>query len=123
MSDIKALVGEWMQNPQAVTSLVASAVKDPKALARAAGVTDQQLSVLSGFGGLVSGLLRSPSSSTVAAADATPDQPTTVTPAPSSGSSTAVVAVVGLVAVTGAIAILGTVSAVALSKQSSRPQS
>jgi hypothetical protein len=56
MSDIKALVGQIIQNPESVKSLV-TLVKDPKAVARAAGISEQQWNTLSGIGSAVSGLL------------------------------------------------------------------
>jgi len=122
MSDLKAIVGQIMQNPESVKSLV-TLVKDPKVVARAAGISEQQWNTLSGFGTAVSGLL---SRKTPAASRVTRSEESSLLPCknanPTGKKQTALVGVLSLVAVTGTIAVLGTVPATALSSGARKPQ-
>jgi hypothetical protein len=115
MSEMNGFVTSLLQNPGLAKSLIA----DPKTLARAAGVSDEQWNLAKGIGCAVSGLVRRVAGSAAANASCTQAAPAgSCCTKPSNGRrGTAIAGIVSLVAVTGTIAVLGTVSAVALNKR------
>jgi hypothetical protein len=113
MSVINGIVSGLLQNP----SLVQSLIKDPKTLAKAAGIGDEHWSMVSGIGSALSGLVGRVASS--AGGSACVAEPAAVRSSgikcSHGGQGTAIAGVLSLVAVTGAIAVLATVTSVALS--------
>jgi len=123
MNDIKTLVGQIIQNPESVKSLV-TLVKDPKAVARVAGVSEQQWGTLSGICNAASAWLSrvTPAATAVASSGENAPPSSCRIVDPTGKNKIAIVGVLSLVAVTGTIAVLGTVSAAALSNGARKPQ-
>jgi hypothetical protein len=112
MSAINGIVSGLLQNP----GLVQSLITDPKTLAKAAGISDEQWSVVGGIGSTLSGLVGRVAGAGVANACTTEAASVRSSGAKCShgGQGTAIAGVLSLVAVTGAIAVLATVTSVAL---------
>jgi hypothetical protein len=115
MSEMNGFVTSLLQNPGLAKSLIA----DPKTLARAVGVSDEQWNLAKGIGCAVSGLVRRVAGSAATSASCTHAAPggACVGKASNGRRGTAIAGIVSLVAVTGTIAVLGLVSAVALNKR------
>jgi hypothetical protein len=113
MIAINGIVSGLLQNP----SLVQSLIKDSKTLAKAAGISDEQWSMVSGIGSALSGLAGRVASS--GGGTACLAEPAAVrspgVKCSHGGQGTAIAGVLSLVAVAGTIAVLASVTSVALS--------
>jgi len=123
MRQVKALVGELVQNPVLLRGLI----EDPQRFAQLAGLGEAELRALSGVRSVVTGMLSRLSG---------PNSPGPAEPRPSAAralaspktnsrqsrgeSGVAIASVVSLLAVAGAVAALGTVSLVALAHEDRR---